>query len=195
LANSRTLARIAARIKERAAHAIEFELSDPRSSFITITEVKVSSDLSIATILYSVLGSDGDKSKVKHMLADAGGFIQRKVGRVLTMRRVPKLRFIYDDSIEKNASMDALIRDAIEGDRGINPGAHDEINLDKDDSNPNIEVGPIDDDANTQDKPSEANANSLDESSEGDANSLDESSEGDANSLDESSEGEAKPLG
>jgi ribosome-binding factor A len=131
LANPRTLARIASRIKERAAYAIGFELSDPRASFITITEVKVSSDLSIATILYSVLGTDGDKSKVKHMLAGSAGFIQRKVGRVLSMRRVPHLRFIYDDTVEKSAEMDALIRGAIEGDRGINPDAHDDIDLEK----------------------------------------------------------------
>ncbi|MDE0896172.1 MAG: 30S ribosome-binding factor RbfA [Planctomycetota bacterium] len=131
MANPRTLARIASRIKERAAYAISFELSDPRATFITITEVKVSSDLSIATILYSVLGTDGDKSKVKHMLAGSAGFIQRKVSRVLSMRRVPHLRFIYDDSVEKSAEMDDLIRGAIEGDRGINPGAHDDIDLEK----------------------------------------------------------------
>ncbi len=131
MANPRTLARIAARIKERAAYAIEFEISDPRSAFITITEVTVSNDLASATVLYSVLGTEGDKSKVKHMLSDAAGFIQRKVSRVLSMRRVPHLIFLFDDSIEKAAAMDALIRGAIESDRSINPVAHGEIDLDK----------------------------------------------------------------
>ena len=131
MANARTLARIAARIKERAAYAIEFEVSDPRATFITITKVEVSSDLASATIYYSVLGTDGDKSKVQHMLGDAAGFIQRKVSRVLSMRRVPHLKFQYDDTIEQDAAMDALIRGAIEGDRDINPDAHDEIDLDK----------------------------------------------------------------
>jgi ribosome-binding factor A len=131
VANARTLARIAARIKERAAYAIEFEVNDPRATFITITKVEVSGDISSAKIFYSVLGTEGDKSKVQHMLNDAAGFIQRKVSRVLSMRRVPRISFLFDDSIEKAAAMDALIRGAIEGDRGINPEAHDEIDLEK----------------------------------------------------------------
>jgi ribosome-binding factor A len=121
MANPRTIARIAARVQERAAHCLQFELRDPRASFITITRVEVSSDLSVARVYYSVLGDAGDRSKAEHLLDHARGFVQRQVARVLHMRRAPQLRFQYDDSLETAAHIDALIREARERDRRIDP--------------------------------------------------------------------------
>jgi ribosome-binding factor A len=119
LANPRTIARLEARIKERAAYCLEFEVSDPRAAFITLTGVKLTKDLSHARVSYSVLGDDADKSRAKHMLESAAGFIQRQVGRVLQVRRVPRLSFEYDDSIEHAAHMETVIREALERDRRI----------------------------------------------------------------------------
>jgi ribosome-binding factor A len=124
MANSRAKARIEARIRERVAYCIEFELNDPRASFVTVTGVEVSPDLSIAKIQYSVYGTDGDRSKVAHMLEDATGFVRKQVGRVLRTRRIPKLRWFYDDSIELQANMEDAIASALDRDRAINPEAH-----------------------------------------------------------------------
>ncbi|MBL8862858.1 MAG: 30S ribosome-binding factor RbfA [Planctomycetes bacterium] len=121
MANPRTIARIAARIQERAAYCLQFELRDPRASFVTITGVDLSSDLSLAKVRYSVLGDEGDRSRAAHMLEHATGFVQRQVARVLHMRRTPALRFVYDDSIEHAAELDRLIRAARERDRLIDP--------------------------------------------------------------------------
>lgn len=119
MANPRTIARLEARILERAAYCVEFELRDPRAGQITLTGVKLSSDLSTGKIFYSVLGTEADKTKAAHMLASAAGFIQRKVARVLEMRRVPHLTWVYDDSIEEAARVDSAIRAALERDRRI----------------------------------------------------------------------------
>ena len=119
MANPRTIAKLAARIHERAAHAIEFELKDPRSAFITVTRVELSSDLSSAKIFYSVLGGAGEKSKAAHMLESATGFIQRQVARVLDVRRVPRLGFVYDDSIEQASHLSEVIQKALERDKVI----------------------------------------------------------------------------
>ena len=126
MANARSRARIEARIHERAAYCIEFELNDPRAAFVTVTRVEVSSDLSVAKIFYSVLGSDGDKAKVAHMLEGATGFVRRQVGRVLRTRRIPSITWIFDDKIELQAKMEQCILDALERDRDINPLAHSE---------------------------------------------------------------------
>jgi ribosome-binding factor A len=127
MANPKTLARLAARIQERAAYCLQHEIKDPRAGFVTVTRVEVSEDLSHARIFYSVLGSEGDRSKVDHMLQSASGFIQRQVIRVLQMRRAPRLTWRYDDSIENQAHIDQAIRDAIARDRAIHPGAHAEV--------------------------------------------------------------------
>jgi ribosome-binding factor A len=127
MTNPRVKARIEARIHERAAHCVEFELNDPRSALITITRVELSDDLSLATLCYSVYGSEGDKNRVARMLVDASGFIRKKIGGILRMRRIPELRWIYDDSIEYSARMGQTIQEALEKDRAIHPGAHAEI--------------------------------------------------------------------
>ena len=124
MANSRARARIEARIRERVAYCVEFELNDPRASFITVTGVEVTPDLSIAKIQYSVYGSEGDKSKVARMLEDATGFVRKQVGRVLKTRRIPQLRWFYDDSIELQQNMEDAIASALHRDREINPDAH-----------------------------------------------------------------------
>jgi ribosome-binding factor A len=132
MANPRTIARISARIQERAAHCLQFEIRDPRAGFVTITRVETTNDLSLAKVYYSVLGDDGDRSRVAHMLDHATSFVQRQVTRVLKMRRAPALRFVYDDSIETAAAMDQLIREARERDRRIDPSLADrEANEDR----------------------------------------------------------------
>jgi len=127
MVNPRSKARIEARIQERVAHCVEFELNDPRATFLTITRVEVSDDLSTAKVFYSVYGTEGDKTRTAHMLESASGFVRKQVARVLKTRRVPALRWIYDDSIERTAHMTQVIHDALEHDRAINPAAHSEI--------------------------------------------------------------------
>ncbi len=119
MANARTIARLQARILQRAAHCIEFELNDPRRAFITLTRVELSSDLSAGKIYYSVLGTKGDRNKAARMLEDAAGFIQRQVASVLKVRRVPRLRWFYDESIAYAAEMDKAISAALHRDRKI----------------------------------------------------------------------------
>ena len=126
MANPRTIARLESRILERAAICLQSELSDPRASFITVTRVKLSTDLSSGRIYYSVLGTEGDKSKAAHMLESAAGFLQRQIALAIQVRRMPHLKWTYDDSMEKASDMARLIREARERDRTINPHVDDE---------------------------------------------------------------------
>jgi ribosome-binding factor A len=119
MANPRSIARMEARILERAAHCLEFEISDPRSVMITVTRVQLSPDLTSGKIFYSVLGGPLEKSKAAHMLESASGYIQRQVARVLDVRRMPHLRWVYDESIEQAAHLDQTIKQALERDRLI----------------------------------------------------------------------------
>lgn len=127
MTNPRSKARIEARIHERVAYCIGFELSDPRASFITVTKVEITDDLLTARVFYSVLGTRGDRTRVEHMLESATGFIRKQVGRVLKTRFIPDLKWIYDDSAERAAELQSKIQEALEKDRAINPAAHAEL--------------------------------------------------------------------
>ena len=119
MANERTIARLQARIKERVAHSIEFELNDPRASFITVTQVELARDLATVKVFYSVLGSEAERSKAAHMLESATGFVQRQLGRVLRTRRTPRILWRYDESIELMDRMDRAIDAALDRDREV----------------------------------------------------------------------------
>jgi ribosome-binding factor A len=125
MANPRTKAPLEARIQERAAYCLQFAIRDPRASFVTITRVELAPDLTSGRIHYSVLGGQPERSKAEHMLRSAAGFIQRQVARVLTLRRMPHLRWVYDESLEVADHMDQLIREARERDRAISGGSAD----------------------------------------------------------------------
>ena len=127
MVNDRTLARLESRIKERVAYCLEFELNDPRSAFLTVTKVELARDIGSVKVYYSVLGNEADRSKSEHMLASARGFVQKQMGRVLRTRRIPRITWVYDDSIEKLDHMERAIRQAMESDRAINPAAHTEV--------------------------------------------------------------------
>lgn len=109
------------------------EISDPRASFITVVRVVMKSDLLTGKICYSVLGSDGDRSKVKHMLEHASGFIQRQIAPALSLRRMPHLTWHYDDTVEQAMDMERLIMEARDKDAKIRgPEAEDSDSADSD---------------------------------------------------------------
>jgi ribosome-binding factor A len=121
MANPRTIARLESRIMERAAIVLQSEVADPRATFITVTKVKLSPDLSSGRIYYSVLGTAGDKSKAAHMLESAAGFLQRQIALAVQLRRMPHLKWTYDESMERADDMAKLIKEARARDRTINP--------------------------------------------------------------------------
>lgn len=119
MANPRTIARIEAAIQRRAAHCLQHEISDPRGQFITIVRVELNSDLSVAKLFYSVLGSESERSKAENMLEHATGFIRKQVGRVLETRSIPELRFLADTTASDAEQMDDMIAQALRRDRQI----------------------------------------------------------------------------
>ena len=126
MVNPRTLQRIEARIQERAAYCLQFELKDPRTSFVTIVKVELDPEMKRGNIYWSCLGGSAERNKSEKMLADAAGYIQRQVARVLEMRNMPHLSWVYDDSIAKASALSDLIADARSRDEQIRPeGGHE----------------------------------------------------------------------
>lgn len=86
------------------------ELKDPRiSQLLSIVKVNVSGDLSYATIYVSAIeGREATENSVKG-LRNAAGYLRRELGHRLSLRKVPELRFIADDSIERSAHISKII--------------------------------------------------------------------------------------
>jgi ribosome-binding factor A len=93
---------------------IQRELKDPRLGMITLTEVRISKDLSHAKVYYSVLGGQPDKTQ--EILDSAADMLRGPVGRALRLRHSPELHFVLDELIEGGARLSALINKAVKED-------------------------------------------------------------------------------
>ena len=97
--------RLEALLKEKIAIIVLERLSDPRLGFVTITGVKLSRDKRHAKVLYTVLGTAGQRRTTDRALADAARHVQEQLAPTLHMRVMPELRFTYDESIAKESRM------------------------------------------------------------------------------------------
>ena len=107
--NNRRSQRVASQIKSEISWLIEHSLRDPDKGFVTITRVRLSPDLKIASIYYSVLGSDKERDASKEALTSAKSFLKRELGGRINLRVVPDLRFFYDDSLDYSEKISSLL--------------------------------------------------------------------------------------
>lgn len=81
-------------------------VKDPRlEAFITVTEVKTSSDLKNAQVYVSILEDDRARKEALRGLESAKGYIRRELATRLTLRYVPHLTFHLDVSMERAARL------------------------------------------------------------------------------------------
>lgn len=87
------------------------EVKDPRvSKLISIVKIDVSGDMSYASVYVSAIeGSEKTKESVKALNKSASGFLRRELGARMKLRKVPELKFIADDSIEKSSEIISVI--------------------------------------------------------------------------------------
>ncbi|MCU0724455.1 MAG: 30S ribosome-binding factor RbfA [Planctomycetes bacterium] len=96
-------------VHRRASEVILYELKDPRLGFVTVTRVKLSKDLRHATVYWSVVGPDSDRTKTAHALDHARGFVQSEVAAALQTRVTPALDFEYDESVEGSVRVSRIL--------------------------------------------------------------------------------------
>ncbi len=93
------------------------ELEGPFAHKITLTDVEVSRDLSMAQIYFSVLTGSREARQATTALNRAAGHLRHMLADRLTLRAVPNLRFRFDESLERGDRVDALIDRAISEDK------------------------------------------------------------------------------
>lgn len=108
MASNRAL-KVADRIKEIVANALETRVKDPRLGFVTLTDVRVTGDLQQASIFYTVLGGEEARTATAIALNSARGMLRAEVGSALGLRITPSLEFFADGLQETAAAMNDLM--------------------------------------------------------------------------------------
>ncbi len=96
--------------KEIAAMLVMGEVHDPRlAAMVTITDVKLSRDLQHATVFFAVMDA-GERAETREALKSASGYIRGLLGKRLSVRHTPQLRFEADTSMEQGERIDNLLK-------------------------------------------------------------------------------------
>jgi ribosome-binding factor A len=81
---------------------LEGRIKDKRvSPFLSITRVVISGDLSFADVYVSNISQNANIEKGAEGLQSAAGFIQSRLGAVMRIRKIPRLRFHADTSVRE----------------------------------------------------------------------------------------------
>lgn len=96
---SRRSHRMADQILREIAQMLATEVADPRLELVTVSGVRMNSDLSVAEVLYSVSDA-ADREIVQQGLEKAAGYLRSALGKRLRSKFVPRLRFRHDDFLE-----------------------------------------------------------------------------------------------
>ena len=86
-------------------------IHDPGIGFITLTRVKMSPDLQLARVFYTMMGDANARRETAAALERATPFLRRHIGSRLRLRRVPELDFRFDESVAHQDRIEQVLRD------------------------------------------------------------------------------------
>ena len=97
---------------------IREDVKDPRiPTLLSVLEVRMSHDLSHATVYLSLFGDDKQKKDCSDAISGAAGFIKREVLKRIQLRAAPDIQYVFDESIEKGMQLMELIDKTVKGDQ------------------------------------------------------------------------------
>jgi ribosome-binding factor A len=102
--------RVAERVQREVTDILHNHLRDPRITGVTVTDVEVSPDLKHATVFVSTLEGGEIRARALAALAHAAPAVRRALAPRLQLREVPEVRFRFDESIERGARVEELLR-------------------------------------------------------------------------------------
>lgn len=100
------------------SNAFFMELEDSDLRWVTITEIRLNKDLSVARIFYSVVDQKLHRDRATEALEKNRWRLKGYLGKHLRLKQVPELRFTYDETVDKAARIEELIRSIHEEDNG-----------------------------------------------------------------------------
>jgi len=102
--------RIQAELNRTISEILSNEARDEIMHSITITGSEVAPDLSFAKVYFTSM-LELDKEQLEKELEEAAGFIRSEVAKRMDLRNTPKLKFVFDESIEYGNKIEQILND------------------------------------------------------------------------------------
>ena len=103
--------RIQEQVREEVSQMLATEVRDPGVGLVTVTRAKVTGDLSLARVYWTIIGDDKERKKTAQALERASGFVRHLLAERLSLRRVPELKFIFDESVAAQDRIEQIIQE------------------------------------------------------------------------------------
>jgi ribosome-binding factor A len=101
--------KVAELLRSEIADILLREVKDPKVKDVVITSIDISKDLSIAKVYFSTYNRTA-KEGIEKGLNRSAGFIKHCIIKGLRLKKVPNLRFIYDESGDYGQKIDDLLK-------------------------------------------------------------------------------------
>lgn len=109
--NNNRMGRIDEEFKKEISSILAYDLKNPNvTGLISVTKVKVTSDLKIAKVSVSILNSKNIKDTLAG-LKKSSGFVRSELAKRINLRNTPEIIFELDDSMEYGAKIDSILKD------------------------------------------------------------------------------------
>ena len=102
--------RINTNLKREISMILANEVDDKSIKFVTVTDVDTTNDLSLSKVYVTVLNNE-KKDDIMKSLINAKGFVRSQLFDRVDLRKIPDIRFIYDESIEYGNKIEKIIED------------------------------------------------------------------------------------
>jgi len=104
--------------RDKVAKAIQAAVADfltrfmtkSTPGFVTVSHVKMSNDLKVASVYFSILGAEAAITSSLDVLEHHKGRIRFHIGKEVPLKYVPELRFFNDDTMAYMDHMNRILR-------------------------------------------------------------------------------------
>jgi len=103
--------KIAEEIRREVSNILHFELQDPRVQGVTVTGVKMTPDLRVARVYFTIPGEPEKGEAATKGLKSSSGLIKKLVSQRVLLKFMPNFEFFYDESLELQERIDSLFQE------------------------------------------------------------------------------------
>lgn len=108
---SHRLLRVRELLKREIGEVIRRELPVQQAGLVTVNDVDVTGDLKNAHVFLGLLGNSEQKKVAVDLLSKNRTRIQSQVAKSVVLKNTPKLKFVFDESLDRGNRVLAIIEE------------------------------------------------------------------------------------
>lgn len=111
MSQDKRLLRLNEQFKREISQILLRDVGDPRVGNPLVTGVRVTPDLWVAKVYVRLPADPAERKDALAGLEAAAPFVRRRLGKTLSLRRIPEIRFEADDTLDDAMRIEAILRD------------------------------------------------------------------------------------